>query len=319
LAQALDDASRRDFTFNSMLYALSTRGNRLVGELFDPFGGIRDLHRRTIRCVGDAEARLREDPLRALRALRIKCERKGFRIDAATYRAVRRLGPELLPAVPADRLSGELLRSLAANPEGTLEDLRRCGLLRALLPELSRRRGGVSRAARRYRFLARSSRVPLPAETLLANLLVDLPADTAEDVARRLRFPRVRRVLGTLSDLRALRRPGTLRHPMAGTEAILSRQEAIGPFLALHRAAAAGDGSRGKDLKHYISYCANKPFLLDGSDLVEMGFPEGPGREETLLAVREATLAGKIRTRKEARNLAERLQPPRGRGLRQEG
>src|SRR5512134_3996514 len=32
LAQALDDASRRDFTVNSMLYALSTRGNRLVGE-----------------------------------------------------------------------------------------------------------------------------------------------------------------------------------------------------------------------------------------------------------------------------------------------
>ena len=43
LEQALDDASRRDFTFNSMLYSLGVRGNRLSGELFDPFGGVRDL------------------------------------------------------------------------------------------------------------------------------------------------------------------------------------------------------------------------------------------------------------------------------------
>src|SRR5512134_1107159 len=307
LAQALDDASRRDFTVNSMLYALSSRGNRLVGELFDPFGGVRDLRRRTIRCVGDAEARLREDPLRAMRALRMKNERKGYAIAPPTLRAVMRLGPLLLPGVPADRLAGELLRSLAANPPGTLMDLRRCGIVRALLPELSRRRGGVSRAARRYRSLSRFSGSPIPAEILLANLLVDLPAETAEDVARRLRFPNVRRVLGTLSDLRALTRPGSMRYPRAGTEAILARQESPAPFLAFYRAAMACDRRRGTDLRHYLIYHSQLPILLDGSDLVEMGFPEGPEREQALLAVREATLAGKVRTREEALKLAGRL------------
>jgi hypothetical protein len=110
-----------------------------------------------------------------------------------------------------------------------------------------------------------------------------------------------------------------MRFPLARTEAILARQEALGPFLALYRAAMACDGLLEKNLKQYLTYCSNTPFLLDGSDLVEMGFPEGPGREEALLAVREATLAGKIRTRKEALKLAERLRTSRGKGLRQEG
>jgi len=305
LAQALDDASRRDFTCNSLLYALSTRGNRLVGELFDPFDGVRDLQRRTIRCVGNAEDRLQEDPLRALRAIRMKCERKGYRIAPPTFRAVRRLGPLLLPGVPADRLVGELLRSLAANPEGTLEELRRSGILRALLPELSRRKGGMARAGRRYRSLRNILRAPIPPEILLANLLADLSPRDAETAARRLRLPDVRKVLRTVSDLRALRRPGTLRYPLAGTEAILSRQEPIGPFLALYRAAAACDGHRGNDLKRYMRYCSKTPFMLDGSDLVELGFPEGPGRQEALLAVREATIAGRIRNREEALRMVE--------------
>ena len=307
LAQALEDASRRDFTINSMLYALSHRGNRIAGTLLDPFGGVRDLAGRAIRCVGNAEDRLREDPIRALRAIRMKNERKGYRIAPETSRAMRRLGPLLLPGVPGDRLAGELVRSVSANPAGTLEDLCRCGILGALLPELTRRRGGASRAARRYRFLARSSRTPLPAEILLANLLADLSPGDAETAGRRLRLPDVRKVLRTASDLRALMRPGLMRYPGAGTEAILARQESPGPFLALYRAAMTCDGRRGENLKRYLTSCSKTPFLLDGSDLLELGFPEGPGRREALLAVREATLAGKVTTREEARKVAGRL------------
>ena len=316
LAQALDDASRRDFTFNSLLYALSTRGNRLVGELFDPFGGIRDLKRRTVRCVGDAEARLREDPLRALRALRTKSERKGYRIDAATYRAVRRLGPRLLPGVPADRLIGELLRSLAANPGGTLEELRRSGILRALFPELSRRKGGTARAGRRYRSLRKILRAPIPPEILLANLLADLSPRDAEAAARRLRFPNVRRVMRTLSDLHSLLRPGRARFPLARTEGILARQGSPDPFLAFYRAAVACEGRPATDLKRFIRHCTKLPFLLEGTDLLESGFPEGPGMQEALLAVREATLSGKVRTRDEALKLADRRRQPGRGGLR---
>jgi len=56
---------------------------------------------------------------------------------------------------------------------------------------------------------------------------------------------------------------------------------------------------------------------FDRGSYVEMGVPEGPGREEALLAVREATLAGKVRNRAEALKLAERisLQTPRIAGV----
>ena len=305
LAQALDDASRRDFTFNSLLYPLSTRGNRLVGELFDPFDGVRDLARRTVRCVGDAEARIREDPLRALRALRTKSERKGFRIDGATYRAVRRLGPALLPGVPADRLVRELLRSLGADAGGTLEELRRSGILRALLPELSRRKGGADRAGRRYRYLRKALRAPIPPEILLANLLADLSPGDAEAAARRLRFPNVRRVVQTLSGLHALQRPGRRRFPMARTEAILARAENPRGLIALYRAVRHTAGRPAKDLSRFLARCEKVPNWIDGDWLCRNGIPEGPARGELLLRVREASLAGAVRSRKDAVRFAK--------------
>lgn len=299
-ACAMADAARRDFTINSLLYELRPGRNRLAGELLDPFGGVRDLAARVIRCVGSADERLREDPVRALRAIRMKNERKRYRIDPATFRAIRRLGPSLLPAVPAERFSGELLRSLQANPRGTIVDLRRTGILRALLPELSRKRSGIDRAARRYDAVARTSPVPAPPAILLANLLLDLPPRDAEAAARRLRFPNVRRIVATVSELRSLRHPGRMRFPMAETEAILSRQEAPDSFIALYRASVACDGGRAKDLKRFHDYCRKAPIFIDGFDLRKAGIPEGPEREAALLAVREATLEGRIENREAA-------------------
>jgi tRNA nucleotidyltransferase/poly(A) polymerase len=299
-ACAVADAARRDFTINSLLYELRPGGNRLAGELLDPFGGVRDLAGRVIRCVGSAGDRLREDPVRALRAIRMKNERKRYRIDPETFRSIRRLGPSLLPGVPADRFAGELLRSLQANPRGTIEDLRRAGILRALLPELSRKRSGIDRAARRYVAVVRASPGPIPPAILLANLLLDLSPRDAEAAARRLRFPNVRRVVATATEVRSLRFPATMRFPLAETEAILSRQEAPGPIIALYRAAAACDGARAKDLKRFLDYCRKKAFFIDGFDLRRAGISEGPEREETLLAVREATLAGRIGSREAA-------------------
>src|SRR5579864_4480774 len=59
-----DDLARRDFTINAIAFS-PTRG-----ELRDPFGGRADLERRIVRAVGYPEARMQEDRLRALRAIR---------------------------------------------------------------------------------------------------------------------------------------------------------------------------------------------------------------------------------------------------------
>src|SRR6267154_1544156 len=73
-----DDLARRDFTINAVAYRPRT------GEIRDPFGGRDDLTARVVRAVGDAETRMREDRLRALRAIRF-ASRFEFEIEPATY------------------------------------------------------------------------------------------------------------------------------------------------------------------------------------------------------------------------------------------
>ncbi len=58
-----EDASRRDFTFNS-IYA------DLNGNLYDPFNGKKDLEAGEVKFIGNAETRIKEDYLRILRYVR---------------------------------------------------------------------------------------------------------------------------------------------------------------------------------------------------------------------------------------------------------
>lgn len=78
----LDDLARRDFTVNAIAKDAET------GELIDPWGGQADLEDRVLRAVGDASARISEDPLRAFRALRFAIT-KSFRIDRTLDWALR--------------------------------------------------------------------------------------------------------------------------------------------------------------------------------------------------------------------------------------
>src|SRR5437763_14732972 len=82
------DRARRYFTINAIAYSPSR------GEVRDPFGGRQDLERRLVRAVGDADARMREDRLRALRAIRFAA-RFNFTIGDATLRATRGSAPHL--------------------------------------------------------------------------------------------------------------------------------------------------------------------------------------------------------------------------------
>src|SRR5437868_3008704 len=99
-----DDLARRDFTINAIAY--SPRRD----ELRDPFQGRRDLERRIVRAVGDADARMREDRLRALRAMRFAA-RFGFSIDHETLAAIRASAP-FLGRLSAERVKQELDKTM---------------------------------------------------------------------------------------------------------------------------------------------------------------------------------------------------------------
>ncbi|MEK6697159.1 MAG: hypothetical protein AABY98_08400 [Candidatus Deferrimicrobiota bacterium] len=306
--EAVDDAARRDFTINGLLFRLAP--DRVVedGRLLDPFGGIEDVRGKRIRCVGEAADRFREDPLRIVRAIRLKNERHGFVLHPGTASAIRRLGPRLLPAVSPDRLSVELVRSLSADPAGTIDDLRRLGLLKVLLPESGRSTNrSAERIASRYRFLRRSLGTSLPLYLLLGNLLADLPPDSALAAARRLRLPDLRSVASTLRCLHILTHPEALRFPRAETEsALLATQDTRG-WIALYRAVQHAGKRPARDMNRFIRKCRAKPFIINGIWLEKNGFPEGPGRREILLRIREETLAGKVTRLIDAVRLAESM------------
>lgn len=93
------DLARRDFTVNAMAFH-PERG------LVDPFGGIDDLRRRVLRCVGDPRRRFTEDALRILRGCRFRSQ-LGFEIDSDTRLAMS-THKHLLYRISAERIRSEL-------------------------------------------------------------------------------------------------------------------------------------------------------------------------------------------------------------------
>jgi putative nucleotidyltransferase with HDIG domain len=126
------DLAQRDFTINAMAEPLGG------GALLDPHGGRDDLARRLVRMVSGHA--LADDPLRALRAVRLAVE-LGLEIDAATGRAVA-AHARAIERVAPERVFGELKRVVSADAvRRGLELMAAFGLTDVVLPELSALRG----------------------------------------------------------------------------------------------------------------------------------------------------------------------------------
>lgn len=103
------DAKRRDFTLNA-LFLDPLKPGSVEQRVIDTVGGVSDLRNGLIRAVGDPAARLTEDHLRALRAVRFAA-RLGFDIEEATADAIRDHASELA-GVSKERIGDELRRML---------------------------------------------------------------------------------------------------------------------------------------------------------------------------------------------------------------
>lgn len=95
-----DDLSRRDFTMNAIAKDVNT------GEFIDPYGGIEDINRMVIRCVGSTD-RLIEDALRVLRALRFSIT-KEFDIEGSIDDFIKNEAELHIDNVSAERIMEEL-------------------------------------------------------------------------------------------------------------------------------------------------------------------------------------------------------------------
>ena len=125
-ASLSEDLRRRDFTINAMAY------NDREG-LVDLYGGMEDLQKKVIRCVGDPEERFGEDALRILRAVRFSAQ-LDCGIQEDTRRAVVKLAPTL-KKISAERICAELLKLLCSPHPDYLRRAWETGITRAVLPE----------------------------------------------------------------------------------------------------------------------------------------------------------------------------------------
>jgi poly(A) polymerase len=126
-----EDAFRRDFTVNALFYDIATF------SVIDYVGGLEDLEERVIRTIGDPGVRLREDPVRMMRAIALAA-RLDFAIDRDTAEAIRALRGEIVKS-SAPRLLEEFYKVLRQGAaRRTFQMLHEYGLLRYLLPEADR-------------------------------------------------------------------------------------------------------------------------------------------------------------------------------------
>ena len=122
-----EDLARRDFTIN----AIAKDSN---GKIFDPFGGIEDIKRKTLRHITEA---FKEDPLRVLRGARFSAT-LGFKIAEETLSLMLDIVKSgELKSLSVERIERELRLAISGRqPSYFFETLKKCEAIPQLLPEL---------------------------------------------------------------------------------------------------------------------------------------------------------------------------------------
>ncbi len=327
-ATAAEDAQRRDFTINALFQDPAT------GEVIDFVGGQADLGAGVIRAIGDPAARIKEDRLRMLRAVRFAA-RFGYTIEPATLAAVRAAAPSVVD-MAAERIGDEIVKMLTeGSAKRAFELLDETGLLRVVLPELAALHG-VAQSPDYHpegdvwtHTLLLLDQLPAGApETLaLGALLHDVakPVTAERRDDGRITFyghtdrgavmavaivQRLKRSRGTWERVEYLVR-NHLRLVQAPDMrlATLKRMLAEDGFAELLRLARLDALASNGDLG-YVLFCERRaaelreavkpPRLLGGHDLIAMGFTPGPAIGEMLRALETAQLDGDVTTREAA-------------------
>ncbi|MCK5835111.1 MAG: polynucleotide adenylyltransferase PcnB [Lentisphaeria bacterium] len=130
-----EDAFRRDFTVNALYF------NPLTEEIIDIVGGRTDLESGIVKVIGNADERLKEDPVRMIRALKLVAQYK-FKLEPALDKSIKDLHEMLASASPA-RLFEEVMKVLhKAYALPTFKLLAQYNLLEILMPGFVELKGG---------------------------------------------------------------------------------------------------------------------------------------------------------------------------------
>ncbi|MBI2684902.1 MAG: CCA tRNA nucleotidyltransferase [Acidobacteria bacterium] len=326
----VNDAMRRDFTINGLFF------NTATNEVLDYVNGRADLANRLIRAIGDPTRRFAEDYLRMLRAVRFAA-RFGFDIEERTANAIRAHSREIV-RVAAERTRDELTRILTeGHARRGFELLDNLNILEYILPEIKAMQG-VAQPPEFHpegdvwtHTLLMLEGLQNPPITLAWGVLlhdVGKPptyevadrirfnghagkgADMAAEILGRLRYSTT--IIETVRDLVAQHMKFIAVPKMReSTRKRFLRQPIFTELLELHRLDCESSHHHMETYDTCKRALAELPEetlrpkpLLTGSDLLALGFPEGPAIGKILSQIEDAQLEGTITTRQAAEAFA---------------
>lgn len=109
------DSKRRDFTINSLYLSIKSH------ELFDYCGGLRDIKRKIIRFSGHPGKRIKEDPLRAVRAIRFALD-LDFKIEPETLKSIKKYWP-LVKILAKQKVENEVKKIKIKNAQRKFREI----------------------------------------------------------------------------------------------------------------------------------------------------------------------------------------------------
>jgi poly(A) polymerase len=297
-----EDAQRRDFTVNALF--LDPLAPSPTPTIIDHVSGLPDLAARVLRAVGNPDARLNEDHLRALRAARLAAK-LGLTIDPATARAIRNHAAHL-SGVSRERIGEEVRRMLGhpsrATAAALLRDLALEGPVLTTSP--ARPHDATPSPTPTTTFPRLSAIAPTDSMAIFPMALAAWALDLAlpGDAAAQLRSA----LCLSNDDLTWLRAILSHHHALisAWPTATIAQQkrlaaskgfaEALEILRATDPAAAATIATHVSHLSQTHGGLAPLP-LIDGDHLLRLNLPPGPAFKRILDHVYDAQLEGHVR------------------------
>ncbi|MBO6564027.1 MAG: polynucleotide adenylyltransferase PcnB [Pseudomonadales bacterium] len=135
-----EDVFRRDFAMNAVYYQPQTK------EIIDLAKGVNDISAAKIKTIGEPESRLREDPVRMLRAVRFQAKLQ-FELEDELSNSIASLGYLVQDVSPA-RLFEEVLKLfMSGNGAAAFDHLMELDLYGWLFPDSRRSMEGNATSA----------------------------------------------------------------------------------------------------------------------------------------------------------------------------
>ncbi len=327
-----EDAKRRDFTINGMFY------DPIKNKTIDYVGGKKDLKKKIIRAIGEPNKRFKEDALRLIRCIRF-ASLLEYEIEKNTYDSVKRY-VHLINKISTERIRDELIKIFTAKNAGKgLELLQKCGLLKEVLPEVEAMvgvnqpekfhpEGDVFEHTKVALDLLNNPDVVLAFATLLHDVgkpktfqVTDrirfnrhdkVGKEMSGKICDRLKFPRdiKRKIVDCIDNHMTFMFVQNMRE--SKIKRLLSR-DTYEAELELHRIdclASHGDLDNyyflKKKQKEYSEEEIKPKPLINGNDLIDVGFKPGPLFKKILEQVSDLQLENKIKTKKKALSYVKR-------------